>query len=262
MRDKSTALIIVLIFTAGLVASVATAAKYTPSDAEILREKVISKLVAWRTKSAQSILTKATDLEQTQPYLTAEALLMATYSLDKDPKVVNRALKILERQIEKNPADPVAEYYRGEVLRWLDQNDKAKASWTKAKDKAAARVADNGRNPTAQYYLGAALVRLKQPDAARKALKKALKTDFNKPMVDLQMGLSYMLQNNWKAAKASFDEVHELDPRYAHLYYFRGLASDKLGQKDQLLDDLDQFVKLAPNSPEAKKARAILSAAR
>ena len=62
------------------------------------------------------------------------------------------------------------------------------------------------------------------------------------------------------SAKNSFDDVHELDPRYAHLYFYRGLASEKLGRKDSLLADLDQFVKLAPNSPEAKTAKAILSA--
>ena len=80
------------------------------------------------------------------------------------------------------------------------------------------------------------------------------------PMVDFQIGLSYLLDENWKAAKNSFDDVHELDPRYAHLYFYRGLASDKLGRKDLLLSDLDQFVKLAPNSPEAGTARTILEA--
>lgn len=257
---RNTVLILVVAIAAGcLPATTASAAAYKPSDAEVLRDRVISKLVAWRPKSGETILRKATDLESTQPYLTAEALLMATYSLDQDPKTVDRALTILNKQVEKDPADPVAEFYRGEVLRWLDRDDEAQASWQKAKAKAAAQAKENSRNATAQFYLGAALVRLKQTDEARKALKKASKADFEKPMIDFQMGLSYLIDNNWKAAKASFDDVHELDPRYAHLYYFRGLASDKLGHKDQLLDDLDQFVKLAPNSPEAKKARAILN---
>ena len=104
------------------------------------------------------------------------------------------------------------------------------------------------------------MIRLKIPGKARKALKKATRLGFDKPMVDYQIGLSFLLQENWKAAKNSFDSVHELDPRYAHLYFYRGLASDKLGHKDLLLADLNQFVKLAPNSPEAKTARAILAA--
>ena len=66
------------------------------------------------------------------------------------------------------------------------------------------------------------------------------------------------MQENWKAAKSSFDAVHELDPRFAHLYFYRALAWDKLGRKDQAINDLDQFVRLAPNSNEAKTARAIL----
>ena len=43
---------------------------------------------------------------------------------------------------------------------------------------------------------------------------------------------------------------------------YRGLAEDKLGRKDNLINDLDQFVRLAPNSPEAETARAILSSVR
>ncbi len=103
------------------------------------------------------------------------------------------------------------------------------------------------------------MVRLKSPVDARKALKKAEKLGFDQPMVDFQIGLTYLLEENWKAAVTSFDAVFEVDPRYAHLYFYRGLAWDKLGEKARFINDLDQFVKLAPNSPEATTARAILA---
>jgi len=252
--------IALIIFAVGLVASAAYTGENADKAAESVRDDAISKLVAWRTKSADSLLKKKATYETSQPYLTAEALLMATYSLNRDAETVTRALKILKKQSEKDAVDPVAEFYRGKVLSWLGQKDEAKVAWRNAKDRAAAAVKADSKNATARFYLGASLVRLKNPADARKALKKAARIGFYKPMVDFQIGLSYLLDENWKAAKNSFDDVHELDPRYAHLYFYRGLASDKLGRKDLLLDDLDQFVKLAPNSPEADTARTILEA--
>jgi len=242
-----------------LVAAPSFAVDNTQAEAESVRDRAISKLAAWRPVSARAILQKETKYEESQPWLTAEAFLMATYGIGQDEETVARGLEILTKQAKKSTADPVSEFYRGEVLRWLDRSDEAKSAWQKAKDRASAQVKERSRDARAQFYLGASLVRLKRPDQARKALKKASRHDFDKPMVDFQIGLSYMFQENWKAAKASFDAVHELDPRYAHLYFYRGLASDKLGRKDQLINDMDQFVKLAPNSPEAKTARAILS---
>jgi len=230
------------------------------AKAEKVRDSALSKLVAWRTKSADNILKRAAEFEKTQPYLTAEAYLMATYSLGREEEIVKRALKILEKQAKDDPSDPVSEFYHGEVLKWMDRPDEAKAAWENASDRAAAAIEVDSKNATARFYSGASLVRLRKPDQARKALKKALKDGFDKPMVDFQIGLTYLLQEKWSSAKNSFDDVHELDPRYAHLYFYRGLASEKLGRKDSLLADLDQFVKLAPNSPEAKTAKAILSA--
>ena len=252
--------IVLSIGFAALVAAPSLAGDNTQAKAESVRDRAISKLVAWRPVSARTILQKATKYEESQPWLTAEAFLMATYGIGQDEETVTQGLEILTKQAKKSPADPVSEFYRGEVLRWLKQPDKAKIAWQNAKNRASALVAENSKDARAQFYLGASLVRLKRPDQARKALKKSSKLGFNKPMVDFQIGLSFMFQENWKAAKSRFDAVDELDPRYAHLYFYRGLASDKLGRKDNLINDMDQFVKLAPNSPEAKAARAILSA--
>ncbi|MEX1311585.1 MAG: tetratricopeptide repeat protein, partial [Candidatus Sulfomarinibacteraceae bacterium] len=131
-------------------------------------------------------------------------------------------------------------------------------AWQSSNQRAEALVKTDSKDARAQYYLGASLVQLRKPVDARKALKKAERAGWDKPMVDFQNGLSYMLQENWKAAKDSFDAVHELDPRFAHLYFYRALAWDKLGRKDEMLVDFTQFVRLAPNSNEAKTARVIL----
>jgi tetratricopeptide (TPR) repeat protein len=145
---------------------------------------------------------------------------------------------------------------------WLDQPMKARDAWTTARDRAEAMTKKYPRYGLGHFYLGASLVRLKKYNDARKALKKAERLDFDPPMVHFQMGLAYLFDEKWKPAKEEFDAVHEVDPRYAHLYFYRGIASEKLGRKADLINDMTQFVALAPNSPEASKAKAILSAVR
>ncbi len=247
-----------ILVVAGLAAPTIWAGDENNAAAESVRDDAISKIVAWRTKSGESALKKKARFEDTQPWLTAEGLLMATYGIGQDDQLVTQGLQILEVQAKKASEDPVAEYYRGVVLGWTGQREQATAAWQRARQRAEALVEKDSKDARAQYYLGASLVQLRKPGDAQKALKKAERADWDKPMVDFQTGLSYMLQENWKAAKDSFDAVHELDPRYAHLYFYRALAWDKLGRKDQMINDMDQFVRLAPNSNEAKTARALL----
>jgi len=250
--------IALILVVAGLAAPGTWAGDANDTAAETVRDDAISKIVAWRTKSGENSLKKKARFEDTQPWLTAEGLLMATYGIGQDEQLVSQGLQILEVQAKKAPEDPVAEYYRGVVLGWTNQREQATAAWQSAKQRAEALVEKDSKDARAQYYLGASLVQLRKPADAQKALKKAERAKWDKPMVDFQTGLSYMLQENWKAAKDSFDAVHELDPRYAHLYFYRALAWDKLGRKDQMINDMDQFVRLAPNSNEAKTARALL----
>jgi tetratricopeptide (TPR) repeat protein len=257
MTTNTTRIVFAFVF-AGMLAPMTLAGESSSSAAESVRDDAISKIVAWRTQSAESSLNKKARLDDSQPWLTAQGLLMATYGIGQDDKLVKQGLDILTAQAKKSPEDPVAEYYRGLVLGWTDQREKATAAWQSSKQRAKALVDKDSKDARAQFYLGASLVQLKKPVDARKALKKAERAGWDEPMIDFQNGLSYLLQENWKAAKASFDAVHELDPRFAHLYFYRALAWDKLGRKDQMLNDLDQFVRLAPNSNEAKTARAIL----
>ena len=77
-------------------------------------------------------------------------------------------------------------------------------------------------------------------------------------MVNYQIGLLYLFQQKWKEAKDAFDVGLDVNPRFAPMYYWRAMAWDKLGRKDNLLLDLDRYVKLAPDGPDANRAKAIL----
>jgi tetratricopeptide (TPR) repeat protein len=148
------------------------------------------------------------------------------------------------------------------VLTWLGENDAANGAWKGTESRARKLIEADPEDASAQYFLGASLIRQKKDyDAARKALKAAADAGYDAAMVEFQTGLSYLLQEKWQQAKDAFDKVEKSEPRFAHLYYYRALAWDKLKRTDMLLNDLDQFVKLAPDAPEAKTAHAILSSA-
>lgn len=266
MAHRSTPVILTAI-AAGVLVLASSAAAQKAGDtakAEKVRDRALVKIVAWRAQPAENILDKDREsVGDTSPFATADAVLQAQNALGKDQKVVDTSLKTLADQAKADPDDPVAEFYRGVLLVWAGKNEQAAGAWKGSEARARALVDADPKNATGQYYLGAALIRQKKAyDAARKALDAAAANGFDQAMVDYEKGLSYLLQEDWQPAKDAFDAVHERDPRYAHLYFYRGLAWDKLGRKDEMLNDLDQFVRLAPNAPEAKTARAILSAMR
>jgi len=231
------------------------------ATAEKIANQAISELAAWKNKSARKILQKnRAKYGSTPEFQTAWALLEIQEGADDDQKKVDKGIKSLTQMSKKKSVDAVATYYRGEVLYQQSKRTEAHAAWQTAAQRAAELVAADPKDATAQFYLGASLVRAKEFGKARKALKKAFRGGFDPAMVHHQAGLSYLFDKQWEKARREFDEGLEIDPRYAPMYFWRAMAWDKIGRKDNMLIDLDQYVKLAPKAPDAGKARALLRA--
>ncbi|HSL17135.1 MAG TPA: hypothetical protein VLB51_04445 [Methylomirabilota bacterium] len=266
MAHRSTPVTLAAI-AAGVLVLASSAAAQKAGDtakAEKVRDRALAKVEAWRAQPAENILDKDREaVGDTSPFATADAVLQAQNALGKDSKVIDTSLKTLADQAKADAANPVPEYYRGMVLVWTGKNDQATAAFKAAESRARKAVEASSDDAVAQFYLAASLIRQKKGfDAARKALDAAAQNGFDRSMVEFQRGLSFLLQEDWQTAKDAFDAVEKLEPRYAHLYFYRAMAWDKLKRTDMLLNDLDQFVKLAPNAPEAKTAKAILASAK
>lgn len=234
-----------------------------PSNAaESLANLAIADLAAWKNKSARKILQKGrAKYGSTPEFQTAWALLEIQEGANDNQKKVDKGIKSLTQMTKKSSADAVATYYRGEVLYQQSKRKEAVTAWQTAAERAGELVAADPKDATAQYYLGASLVRAKEFTKARKALQRAKRGGFDPAMVHHQVGLSFLFSKQWEKARDQFDEGLEVDPRYAPMYFWRAMAWDKIGRKDNMLIDLDQYVKLAPYAPDAGKARALLSAA-
>ena len=93
-------------------------------------------------------------------------------------------------------------------------------------------------------------------------LTKAKTADGSNPRIPFELGMGKMSQGDNQAAFDHFTAAIELYSGYAYAYYYRALAASTIDRKDITVNDLDRFLALAPDAPEASKAQRILQAAR
>ncbi len=227
------------------------------TKAERIGDRALGNLVAWKVSAAENLLANnEKDLATTPEYKTALGYLRAIQGNAEE------GIALLQEAAKAKPTDPAPHFCLGSVLYWQKKYDDANSAWKTARDRGKSLVDVNAADSRAQYYMGASQVRLKQFGPARKALSAARDAGFDPALVDFQLGFSYALEEKWQDAVNAFDAVASSDPKFAHVYFYRGLAWDKLDRKDKMLVDMDRFVELAPTAPEAGIARTYLGAAK
>lgn len=237
--------------------------KQNTDEAKEVANAAIAQLAGWQNQAARKTLqAKKAKFGNTPEFKTAWALLETQEAAGSEKSAATAGAKSMSQIAKGANADPAALYWEAELLYQQSKNKEALAAWQATSTRAAEIVNADPTDATAQFYLGASLVRQKKYDPALKALRLAVRGGFDEAMVNQQIGFIYLYQQKWQEAKNAFDVGLSVNPRFAPMYYWRAMAWDKLGRKDNLLLDLDQFVKLAPNAPEAGKAKAILSSAK
>ena len=220
-------------------------------------QKAIRFAVGWNADRAKEALAAVPeDARSGADYRIARALApMAEGKLDD-------ALNATTQVAKDFPSAPAPEYYRGEILYWKGKVKDAEGAWKAAATRAQAEREKQPKNGWASYYLGAAKLQLRDFAAAKTALEAALANGASKPLVNYQLGLLAGAQQRWQDAVDLFTAALTEDSGLAYAYYYRGLSWSKLKKTDQLLLDMDRFLTLAPESPDAIKARSILASTR
>lgn len=162
----------------------------------------------------------------------------------------------------KKSSDPMVLVSLGDAYSYAKNNGKAKSSYEDAVKQAEAALKKKPDNGDAQLALGVAQQRLKDYDTAISSLTKASSLDSSNPRIPFELGMTQMLRGDNQAAFDQLSKAIDLHSGYAYAYYYRALAADKIGKKDITVNDLDRFLRLAPNAPEAPKAERILQSAR
>ncbi len=223
--------------------------------AKVFSDNVQPDLAAWRHSKARSAMEAQKETYQGSPYFDA-----AWGYLLAQERRLDEAVTALDAASKAEPKDPVAPYLLAEVQSWKNNRDAAKRGWEQARDRARVIVEKDPSDPRAQFWLGASLVRLGQFDSARNHLGKALEKGFEPAMSEYQIGLSFTYQRNWNAARDAFNRCLAADSGLAHAYYYRGRVWKELGKTEEMLLDMDRFLKLAPDAREANAARSLLNA--
>lgn len=231
----------------------AAAAPAAPAGPSKAVQKAFDHLRAYDTDAARAALDTVADEDVYA--VTAQGLVL------EQAKDYDGAVAKLRQTADRYAADPAPVFYLGETFIHAKNMGAADDAFAQTEARAKARLASSPDDAEALYYLGAAQQRQRRFDDAVATLEKARKIDSKNPMIVYQLGATKAFQEKWQEAHDLLSRTIEMDNGIAYAYYYRGLAAGKMGRKDLLVNDLDRFLAMAPEAPEADSAKKIRGAA-
>ncbi len=231
----------------------------TPDHVVVAVGTASTRLVRYATGEARTALEPLKVVQESDPRVA-----VALGRVLEQEKKYDESAALLRKAVALAPADPEAQIWLGETLLRQKKQAEADAAFQRAIDLMTPRVAADtaGEDFTSRYWLGVAQQRRRVFDKSAETLTKLLELQPTHLMATYQLGLTRAFQGRWADAVTLLTKALEGDSGIAYAYYYRALAQDKLGRKDQLVLDMEKFLALAPNSPEADRARAVVAAAK
>jgi tetratricopeptide (TPR) repeat protein len=156
---------------------------------------------------------------------------------------------------EKNPQNADAHYYLGMTLVELNRLDDAQAEFDKAKEMSVSE----DRQKVAEARLQMAR---QEMDPALATLQEAEALNSENADVYLNRGLIHASRQNFPAAVADLEKSLQLNPHNARAHYYAGIAYNRTGRPDKMVEHFQIFLKQAPNSPDATKVRSMMRSVR
>jgi tetratricopeptide (TPR) repeat protein len=216
--------------------------------------KVDRQILSYSPVKARELLEPVMDAKDPRVNAEMGRILMLEKNYDGAASKLQAASKMSD--------DPLIVISLGDSYGYAKNQSKAKSSYQQASERAQAALAKDPTDKNARLALGIAQQRLKNYDEALSNLKKAESNNPNNERIPFELGLTQMLRGDNQAGFDHLSRAIALNSGYAYAYYYRALAAQKIGRKDITVNDLDRFLRLAPEAPEAPKAERILQAAR
>ncbi|HVR29366.1 MAG TPA: hypothetical protein VMS86_07495 [Thermoanaerobaculia bacterium] len=231
-----------------------SAGQPSPEPDSVWRE-VEPEILAYAIAPARATLARAKD-PAAAGTLVAEGRILTLETKYAD------AVARFDRAAASAPDDPAPLVYKGEAQLYARQEAAARQSFAEAKRRAQRQVDRDAGNRDALYHLGVAQQRLGEHDAAYATLERARALAPGDERILYQMGATRFLQQRWQPAFDLMTQALERNARLAYAYWLRGNAAGQIDRKDVMLNDLRRFVELAPDAPEAERARRTLATLR
>lgn len=165
----------------------------------------------------------------------------------------------LRRAADMDTRNPAPTLFLGDTYAYDNKRGMASDAYSQAEARARSLLDSQPNDPDVLYFLGVAQQRQKRFKEAGDTLTKALSKRSSDSSILFQLGVTRFYQDEFQAAFDHLSQALDENSNTAYAYYYRGLAAAKLGRKDILVNDLDHFVDVAPNAPEATMAQQILA---
>jgi tetratricopeptide (TPR) repeat protein len=114
----------------------------------------------------------------------------------------------------------------------------------------------------AKAYLAATLARLKKHEEAEAQAKAALAENAVHPVAVAALGESLVGQQKLDEAVDRLSSALQAQADLAYAYYWRGQAYQLKKQVARMVEDYQNFLKLAPDAPEAPAIKVLLAGLR
>jgi tetratricopeptide (TPR) repeat protein len=113
-----------------------------------------------------------------------------------------------------------------------------------------------------EYQIQLALARtnlaLKKYDEAGRNLQLARIEDSSSSEIYLYYGIFYLDQKKYPEAIEALEKAVRLDSKNAYAHYYAGIAYSESGAPDKAATPFRTFLQLAPDAPEAAKAKSMI----
>jgi len=217
-------------------------------------KKVDRQLLSYSPEKARELLEPVMGDKDPRVDATLGQILI----LEKDYKGAAEKLNAASRKSD----DPSIMVALGDAQAYAKDKGKANSSYREAVQEAEKLLGKDPTDTDARLALGVAQQRLKQYDEAVANLTRAASEDPGNSRIPFELGMTKMLQGDNQAGFDHLSRAIELYSGYAYAYYYRALAANKIDRKDVAVNDLDRFLRLAPEAPEAPKATRLLESFR
>ena len=162
----------------------------------------------------------------------------------------SQALESAHEAVKHDPRSAEAHYFLGVIHTGLSEYPLAVTELKEA-------LTLDPHYTDAHNNLGVAYVELKQYDKAMKEFQASLsdKTYRTPEKVHLNMGNMYVSQGVLSEAMRSFQRALDLNPKYLLAYLGLGDVYKRMGKTDLAAQQFKKVIEIAPDSPEAGRAR-------
>lgn len=157
----------------------------------------------------------------------------------------------LNKAVQIFPSYYEAFYHMGVAETRLNHSDKALEQFQKAIDLSG------GHYATAQFAYGLLLTNKGKPREGERVIRAGLEGDLYSPVGYCFLALSLVAQNRPDEAEKSVREALLRKPEFADAYLVLSDVHAERNDYAAQLRDLDTFLRLAPNAPQAPKIRQI-----